>query len=326
MDECRASELRVAIVGCGRMGRERARCARALNARVQFVFDVDGARARELAAEHDAAVVEHPDQFFTAAIDAVFVCTAPGHRGQIEMSCMDHWTPFMVEKPLGTSAAQCARLMDRLRVEPLLTAVGYMNRYRSTVQFARAIVRQANVIGAAAHWVCGRYRVPWWQEERLSGGPHNEQATHLFDLSRFLLGEVAQVEGITASPSRVSCTLRFESGAVGTTLYSCDARNKDIGFRIFTEEGTLLLSGWDFRVVENSITNMLPEYQPEDVFLLETRAFLEAVSTGNRNLVQCDFADAFRTQQLMDAARESSAGRSAGTPAEQARWSMHAGA
>lgn len=320
------SELRVGIVGCGRMGRERARCVRELNARLQFAFDVDLVRAREVAAEYGATALDHPEQCFEADVDAMFVCIAPGHRGQIEMACIDHRIPFMVEKPIGVSAGQCATLVERLRQYPLVNAVGYMNRYRSSVQAAREILRNANVIGASAHWVCGRYRVPWWQDERLSGGPYNEQATHLFDLSRFLLGEVAQVEAVGESPSRVSCALHFDSGAVGTTFYSCDARSKDIGLRIFAEEGSLVLSGWDFRIIENTINGLVPEHSSEDIFLVETSSFLDAVSTGNRNLVQSDLPDAFLTQQLMDAVRRCRQRSQTQISTGTEQWGVHASA
>ncbi len=287
------------------MGRERARCVRALGARIHMVFDIDFERACQLGEEFGATVAKSPEECFSNRLAAVFVCVAPGARGRLEIESIDAGIPVFVEKPIGVSVESSLPLLKRLRERPVVNAVGYMNRYRSSVRMARDRLQKASVIGLSAHWVCKRYGVSWWDVDQLSGGPHNEQATHLFDLSRFLLGEIVEIDSRAESPRRVSSTFRFESGALGTALYSCEAQSKDIGVRIFTQEGTIALIGWDFQLAENTIDSELFETD-EDVFLVETQAFLEAVRQEKQELVRSDFEDALRTQQVMDACRKSS--------------------
>lgn len=60
--------LRVAVVGCGRMGRERLRTSRALGAEIVGVFDPDPQRATEA----EAPVLHSPDDLRRCACDAVF--------------------------------------------------------------------------------------------------------------------------------------------------------------------------------------------------------------------------------------------------------------
>jgi predicted dehydrogenase len=179
-----------------------------------------------------------------------------------------------------------------------------MNRYRKSVAAARQTLRGAEVIGMSAYWVCKKYCVNWWQDAELSGGPHNEQATHLFDLSRFLLGEVMDIVSLSQGPNACACVFRFAGGALGTSVYSCEAQDKDIGIRVFSKQGSLVLSGWDFQLTDNSIDGVLSSFE-EDIFLQETAAFLRAVCLNRQDLLVSDFADAVKTQQVMDGAQQS---------------------
>lgn len=298
--------LRVAVVGCGRMGRERARCAHLLGARIISVFDIDQSRASALGSLYGASVSNSAEACFASGVDALFLCTAPGNRGSIEKTCVARELPFFVEKPIGISVEQSREILSLLEETPVINGVGYMNRYRRSVRLAKEILRDSEIIGFSAHWVCRKYNVPWWQDPQYSGGPHNEQATHLFDLSRFLAGEFRQVESLFNGPSQAATLLRANTGALGTLFYSCDGNAKDIGIRIFTTSGSLFLSEWDFRLTENNIDERVANGADEDIFLIETSAFLEAVRSGKQEFLLSSFPDAARTQMLLDAARRSS--------------------
>lgn len=287
------------------MGRERARCVHSLGQNLHTVFDVDETRCRELAAQYEAHAATRVEDCFRAGLDALFVCTAPGTRGRVETKCIQQALPIFVEKPIGVSAEKCDELLWSLEHKPVVNGVGYMNRYRASVLLAREILRETTILGFSAHWVCKRYNVPWWEDERSSGGPHNEQATHLFDMSRFLIGEVAEVESLFRNSSQAATLLRFETGVLGSAFYSCDGCEKDIGMRIFTAQGSLVLTGWDFRISANTIDGRLAGNEGQDVFLDETSAFLRAVQSGNQELIACSFPDAARTQRVLDAARRS---------------------
>ncbi|MBV9266064.1 MAG: Gfo/Idh/MocA family oxidoreductase, partial [Acidobacteriaceae bacterium] len=163
--------LAVAIIGCGRMGRERARCARQLGHRVLYVVDTNHARALELAVEYDARVLPGASECFAAGVDLVFLCTPAGSRGSLLEQCLQHKVPFLVEKPIGVSGVPYAELANRLSSSRLIHAVGFMNRYRRSVQWAKALLAHRNLLALQAHWICGPYRVPWVNDETLSGGP-----------------------------------------------------------------------------------------------------------------------------------------------------------
>lgn len=306
-------ELNVAVLGCGRMGRERARCVRALGARVSAFFDPDKERGTALAQEYGAIAVASQEELPWSRLDAVFFCTPPNCREQQAMAALREGVPFFAEKPVGLSKGAAGEVEAALLQRPVLNAVGYMNRCRASILYARSALASCRLLGLAGFWVCKKYNVPWWLDDSASGGPLNEQATHLFDLCRFLAGEIDSVDAIAAQGSNVSAqalgsasTIRFASGSTGTLFYSCEARDKDIGLHLFTDCGSLYLEGWDFHLAASTIegTKPLPA-ETEDIFLKETAQFLQAVQSGRQEEIPCSWRDAMRTQAAVDAARQS---------------------
>lgn len=299
------AKLSIGILGCGRMGRERARCSREWGAQVAAVFDVNDSRSTELADAYGAEKLARMDDLFRRDLDALFICLAPGSRGPAEIGCIESEMPFYVEKPIGLSVVQCKDVLLRLRRKPVMNGVGYMNRYRTSVLMAKEVLQSSPVIGFSAYWVGKRYNVPWWEVEKESGGPHNEQATHLFDLCRFLIGDIQRVYSASQGISRVSTVIECTGSTLGTAFYSCDGAGKDIGIRVFTREGTLVLSGWDFRLTENTIDGRLSLEPDQDIFLLETGSFLRSIESHTSGEIKSDLFDAAKTQAAMDAVRKS---------------------
>src|SRR2546430_2606485 len=67
-------------------------------------------------------------------------------------------------------------------------------------------------------------------------------------------GDVAEVNAFAqpnpdgaAGAAAVSILLRFSSGALGTVICGSLASEKQIGCRVFTRRGQMVLDGWDFR-------------------------------------------------------------------------------
>lgn len=294
--------MRVAVVGCGRMGAERANQAAQAGANVAYCADTDQERAAALAARFAATPLSDARSIRWRDIQAVFVCTPPSLRA-IALDAVAAGVAVFVEKPVGLTMHDGAALAKAVASHPVINAVGYMNRYRPSVRSARAFAAASDLSAIAAHWACKRYAVPWWGRPEQSGGPFNEQATHLVDLCRYIAGDIASVrafagpDGDERSIARAAVAMRFESGAVGTLLYSCEANDKHIGFHIVTADGAIELRGWNFALAGADAAS------DPDPFALETRAFLDAVAAGDARSILSDFADATKTQSAVDEMR-----------------------
>jgi predicted dehydrogenase len=287
------------------MGRERAKAAKSFGVSTLVLFDEDASRAESLARECGGATcLRNPGDLFER-IDALFICIPPYCRGRLEIQAIDAGVPFFVEKPVGVTAAQVQPILQRLENQSLINAVGYMNRYRNSVLHTQKVLAGQDLIGIAAYWIGRKYGVPWWPVKELSGGPFNEQATHLIDLLRFLTGSVELLHAVASSSGEettVLTTLRLNGSGLGSFLYSCEAKEKDISIAVETSQGVLELRGWDLELIRNTIDGSLPQPESKPIFEKEAHAFLNAVRRRDRGLILADFGDGFQTQIAMDIA------------------------
>src|SRR2546428_811857 len=194
--------------------------------------------------------------------------------------------------------------------------VGYNWRHLESTDLARAALADRPVGLAMGFWLGGLPGSPWWRLRAQSGGQLVEQATHIFDLCRYLIGEVSTV---FAGASRgqfqelpgydiddaSACTLLFKSGAVGTIIATDLAPRgySDIGLHLISRDLTLEITPTRLRVSRpgrvEEIVAAGNAYQAED------RAFVQAVAGGDRARIRCDYADAVRTLELTLAAARS---------------------
>ena len=275
------------------MGRSRASACRTEGAAVAFVHDTNPAAANSLASEcPGASVVTVLTEFDWEAVDAAIVSTPPAAHTECVIAAVRAGVPVLMEKPIATTADEAGRIADALSERPVVTAVGYMNRYRPAVRRLHAELDRSSVFGVTCHWLAAAYRRPWWSAAE-GGGALNDYATHLVDLCRHLIGEIDEVFAV-ASGTGGAVSLLFEGGACGSLLYGSPAMEKEICFQVFWHGGNARLEGWDLRSTD-------VENDTEDVFVVETKAFLAAVRDPAAPRPLSDFADARRTQIAIDA-------------------------
>ncbi|WP_371360364.1 Gfo/Idh/MocA family protein [Pseudomonas sp. KT_2_4] len=304
--------LRFAIIGCGRMGLTRAKALKTLGARIVSSVDSDLARARQIVdIAPGCAALENDQEIDWTQIDGVFICTPPGMRGPLELEAARHGVAVFAEKPLHVSAAGALQLGQAFARSDALFAVGYMNRYRHSVSSVKQHLDTLNVIGYQCHWICKPYSVDWWKEAQWSGGALNEQMTHSVDLCRHLFGDAQSVFAQThvdpGAPhiQSVSALLQHRDSLAGSIFYSCAGQDKDIGLHIFTDQGPVVLSGWDYTLTcAPWLEGDSQPQDPQDVFLTETECFLQAVLKGDPHQLKCTLKDGIKTQLTVDAIRQ----------------------
>lgn len=303
----------IAILGCGRMGRIRAAAAAQIGARVALVFDPDAERAREVAeASPGCRAAQSLDEIRWADFDAAFVCTPPGLHIEVALAAASAGAALFIEKPLSVSAAAAEPLIRRQREHPFVAAVGFMNRLRPSVRLLREKIAHGGAPLVSAFWSNAAYKVPWWTDEGLSGGPFREQAAHFVDLLTYLLGPVESVRGLVGDGPeggyghRAVACLGFESGALATLAYGAHAKDKTIGIQFFTADETWSLQSWSLDLV-NGAGEVVAADGPDRnaIFVEETRLFLEAAAEGSAPPLLCTLEEAYATQRTIDRIAES---------------------
>lgn len=142
--------LSVGVIGMGGMGTRHALNLHWLGgaAHVAAVYDVDVERAR-LGAERcgSAAVFDDPLQLIQDdRVDAVVVASPDATHAGFVLECLRCRKPVLCEKPLATSAAQAAKVVDAERaLGRRLTAVGFMRRFDPQHLAVRRIVESGQL-------------------------------------------------------------------------------------------------------------------------------------------------------------------------------------
>jgi len=253
-------------------------------------------------------------------LDAVYLCLPPHAHGAPELACIERRLPFLVEKPLGNSMDVVTGILSRVNRTGLLAAVGYMNRYRRSIQRGRELLKGRKISAVEAHWIGGTPGVAWWRRKDQSGGQLVEQTTHLVDAIVYLVGRASEVYAVGATGTRsaplegctvedaTSVAVKFASGAVASINSCCTAYagGGGVGLDIYGPDVTLSYRGWEMSLKATKSRLETEEVRGEDnIFELEDRAFVQAVETKDPSLVRCTYAQAYHAHQIAMAANQS---------------------
>ena len=221
------TRLRVALIGCGKIGSEFAD-----DPRIKGIYTHAGAwRACEdidLVAVCDADLeraqrcaerwgVTHWHSDLSKMLeqehpDLVSVCTPDATHYQIVSAAIESpgMRGILAEKPLALELAQAERLVALATEQGISLAVNYSRRYSQGHQALRQRIRNGEL--GAIQTVAGFYT---------KGTLHN--GTHWFDLARFLIGEVTEVRGFDrlreeGEDPTLDVRLNFQNGVSGSLL------------------------------------------------------------------------------------------------------------
>ena len=250
---------------------------------------------------------EHPDVVYIAVPPsaAVAACEVVVARG----------IPFLVEKPLAaTDAEGPARIAAAVAAQGLVAAVGYHMRALQQLPEVRARLAADPAILVTAHWQDGTPAPAWWLKESVGGGQVVEQATHLYDIARLLIGEAEVVGAVSTRSDPVippgadvvdatAAVLRFATGAVGTfantrrqATHTVQISFTGDGPRTTIRRTSPLPGAWEVTLEDGrAVTTIGPGRDPYE---RQAEAFLNAVVANDPTAVLSSYGDAVRTDRL----------------------------
>ncbi len=311
--------LEIGFIGCGWVaGQHVEALSKIPDAQITAFCDVDEERAVEAAAHHAGAgaYVDYHDMLADAAPDAVYVCVPPHAHGEIEAALIERRVPFFLEKPLANDLATAQNVLEQLEGADLITGVGYLMRWQQNVARVKEFLTDREPVVARGTYLCSVPPPPWWRRKEQSGGQIVEQSTHIYDLTRYLFGDVetvfcrgrrgliTEMDGYTVDDASV-CTLQFASGVLCEITSSCACQMTNISLEVFTRDGRALLSEWPFGLTIETASQTRSYPQGGCGFLEEDQAFVAAVLAGDASGIRSTYRDAFRTHAVTCAAEQS---------------------
>ena len=276
---------RVALVGCGLVGRKRLKLLPPGS--VTVACDLQLSRAQELAAQTAGCLAtDSVEQTVSAAnVDALMIATVNASLAPIALKAVERGKHVLIEKPGAISVKELEQLRAVSARSGALARVGYNHRYHPACLKALEIFR-SGVLGPMM-FVRGRYgqggRIgydkEWRADPKLSGGGELiDQGVHLIDLAGIFLGEFTQVDGHVATyfwnmpvDDNAFLSLRNAEGRTAWLHVSCTEWKNLFSLEIYGRNGKLHWEGLggSYGLERLTYYKMLPQMGPPETSVWE---------------------------------------------------------
>jgi predicted dehydrogenase len=301
------------------------------NAKVVAVSDIIPERAKNTAKKVNATAYSNfEDMLNKEDLDAVYVFTPPFVR-EILVKIAELGLPFLVEKPVALTVDQAKKIEHAIIKSGVLTSVGYMFRYFKTTNYAKKLLEENGPIGLVEGWdhfpmrvqdnakINDVFTVPsdHWLLKKKGGAQIVESTTHLFDLARYLIGEVSEVYASfgrqlladvqaldKADVSAVS--LKFKNGAIGSITSTLGTRKTDLStsLKVTAKNAVVEHLGHSGTIKIYEDTHVNEIRATVDPFFEEDMTFIQAVATGDDSKIKSSYSDGIETLRVTTAAVE----------------------
>jgi predicted dehydrogenase len=264
-----------------------------------------------------------------AESDAVYVCVPPSHHG-VEVQLLNARKPFLVEKPLSLSRPFPHAVRKLVTSADHIAAGSYQWRASPISTEAKKAVAETEVIDVTLRYLdpALSYVKDWFLKRGESGGPVVEQATHVLDQARNLLGEFTVLTAKESFaipevflqsrpnlaqadiPTEISAELRFAGDVPGHFEASAvHTGERRVEIEMLCADGSVLTVARD-RIMRDDHSLLEVEDFTRVSTVEQNRAFAEAVREQNPTVLYSRYQDAERTHRkvmdIVELARKSS--------------------
>jgi predicted dehydrogenase len=179
--------------------------------------------------------------FADGALDAVVILTPDDEHFAMTMAALDAGLHVLCEKPLARNAAHTKQMYERAEAQGVRHMTYFTWRWLPHYRYLRDLIAQGAVgrlYHAQFHFMAGNGRNPayaWRFDPQRASGVLGDYGSHMIDLARFLVGDIAQVNArLTTNAPR--------NGPDGRPRYgACDTATLLIKF-LYGGQGTIELS------------------------------------------------------------------------------------
>jgi predicted dehydrogenase len=230
-----SSPLRTAILGCGGIASTHATILSKLKdiklvAYCDIRLEAANAFNQMYSAGKGEVYQDFHEMLRNVQLDILCICLPPfAHKDEVELAA-EKGVNIFIEKPIALDMKTAERMVASVERNGVKSQVGFMFRFGEAIEVGKKMIStgEAGKVGLfTARYFCNSLHAPWWREKEKSGGQVVEQVIHIYDIARYLLGEVEsaycqmdnvfhrEVENYTSED--VSATvLKFKNGGLAT--------------------------------------------------------------------------------------------------------------
>lgn len=284
------SDLRFALVGCGRIAGRHAEQIQKVGHLVA-ACDVQTERADALAKAYDARSCACIEDMLSEgnAIDVVAVCTPNGLHAEHTIAALKAGCHVLCEKPMAISVADCGAMIQAAERANRRLFIVKQNRFNPPVVAVKELLdtgRLGRLYSVQLNCFWNRntdyYRDSWKGSLDLDGGSLYTQFSHFIDLLYWFVGDVKDAFAMVDNFAHRDTVefedtgvvaLRFHNGVLGTVNFTTNAfeRNMEGSLTIFAERGTIKIGGQylnelEYQRIDNFEITGLPAGNPANSY------------------------------------------------------------
>ena len=312
--------IRVGIVGAGRMGNAHLqRLEKIKDVKVIAICDVVRENAERLSQGKKKIYQDLEKMLNKEDLNAIWILTpANVHSRQVEI-CLKRGIPFFLEKPVTINLEEGKKVLSKIKEKKVLHSIGYMSRYLSTVEKLKKILKgeKLALVSAEVFWTIPL--VDSIKSKEKAGGQIVDQATHLVDLMRYLVGEITEVftrrirglfpeEKLYTGDDASATIFQFKNGVVGNlvctySLFPEISKTYPFKMLFICKRKLIEYVGNYIRIITSKKEEKI--YSTEDAYLLEDETFIQAIRRNDPSLIKSNYEDAFKTIKVSLSANKS---------------------
>ena len=256
------NKLRFGIIGCGKIAHRHA----AEISRVGIlagVCDIIPERADQLAQQFQTRAFYTITGFLAAQpYDVIAICTPNGLHALHSISCLQAHAHVLCEKPLATSAADAAAMMEAATIAGKKLFVVKSTRYNPALIALKAMLDN-NQLGTIFNFQLNcfwnrpnaYYNSSWKGDAQLDGGILFTQFSHYIDALLWLLNDRIQTvagfrhnfthrETIDFEDNGIA-SIKMDKGTIGGINWSINSyrKNMEVSLTLIAEHGSIKIDG-----------------------------------------------------------------------------------
>lgn len=309
------NRLRVGIIGAGYIGGLHAAVlARDDRVRVIAVHDAFGERAAHLAESTRSEIANNAAELIEA-VDAVFITTPNTKHTSIALAAIEAGKHVFCEKPVSTTIEEARAVLNAASESKAVFQVGHNRRFAPVYATLKQMLSESGP-AHSAHIKMNRGELinpEWVGDPQITGGFLYETPIHMFDMMRFLFGEIASLDAVGSSheypeTDDFSVLLRF-GGGMHATMATCADASWLFPYErveVFCHHRTFVTREMESitqseGLAGRHLTQTMQQLSKEEKggYVQEDRAFVDSVVEGKPAEVTA--LDGFKSVELVDA-------------------------
>ncbi|MBI3521360.1 MAG: Gfo/Idh/MocA family oxidoreductase [Bacteroidetes bacterium] len=264
------TELKFAIVGCGRIAERHAEHI-VKQAKLVAVCDTKEDRRNLFSEKYGCKTYNTIDELLANEkdLDLIAICSPNGLHAEHTIKSLRAGINVLCEKPMAINVADCQTMIREAEKANKHLFIVKQNRFNAPISALKNVIdegRLGNIINVQLNCFWNRndkyYESSDWKGKKdLDGGTLFTQFSHFIDLLYWMVGDIKKYHAITRNylhqhnvefDDSGAIIMEFENGAIGSVNYTVNSYDKNMegSITIFGEKGTVKVGGQYLNVLE----------------------------------------------------------------------------